>query len=107
MVINGVADHLHMLIGLNPKQSISGLLQQVKGDSAEWVNRVRLTSSRFQWQSGYGAFAVSKADVPCLGAYIENQKEHHRSLSLQTEYNRLLEENNIEFDQQYIFKELA
>jgi putative transposase len=57
LAINNMPDHIHLFIGLNPKQSISELMQLVKGDSSEWINKQGLTAQRFQWQEGYGAFS--------------------------------------------------
>lgn len=61
LAINNMPDHLHMLIGLNPSQSISDLMRLIKGDSSEWINKEKLTLSKFQWQEGYGAFSYSRS----------------------------------------------
>src|ERR1700744_3660504 len=57
LAINNMPDHLHLFAGFNPKQSISELMQFVKGDSAEFINSNHLTARKFQWQEGYGAFS--------------------------------------------------
>ena len=57
LAINGVEDHIHILIGLRPKQSISDLMQDVKGGSSKWINDNKFTLGRFEWQEGYGAFS--------------------------------------------------
>jgi len=56
-------DHLHFFLGLRPAQSISGLLQDIKGDSSKWINKRKLVNGRFSWQDGYGAFSYSKPDL--------------------------------------------
>jgi len=61
LAINNVAEHLHFLIGLNPNQSISDMMRLVKCDSAEWINKEKLTLQKFNWQEGYGAFSNSKS----------------------------------------------
>lgn len=55
--INGVSDHLHLLIGVRPHQSISDLMQDVKGSSSKWINEKKFLNSKFEWQEGYGAFS--------------------------------------------------
>lgn len=59
IAINNMPDHIHMFIGLNPTQSISEVMRIVKGDSAEWINKEKLTLGKFQWQNGYGAFVMA------------------------------------------------
>ena len=57
LVINGMPDHIHVLFGLRPAQSISDLLQDIKGGSSKWINERKLVKGRFSWQEGYGAFS--------------------------------------------------
>src|SRR5205085_131867 len=59
LIINGVEDHLHLLIGFRPHQSLSDLMQDIKGDSSKWINKNNFIKSRFEWQGGYGAFSYS------------------------------------------------
>lgn len=107
LAINNVPDHLHMLVGLNPKQSISDLMRLVKGDSSEWINSNTLTKARFNWQEGYGAFSHSKSQVDAVVKYINNKQEHHRKVSFLEEYKKMLSDFSIEFDEKYIFQALA
>ncbi len=76
--INGVADHIHILFGMRPTQSLSDLMKQVKQDSSKWINKQGLVNGKFSWQSGFGAFSYSKSEVPKIIRYIKNQEEHHR-----------------------------
>lgn len=78
LVINGVEDHVHLLVGVRPAQSISDLMQDVKGGSSKWINDNRLASGRFEWQEGYGAFSYSKSQLPTVIGYIQNQETHHK-----------------------------
>src|ERR1035437_9416402 len=57
MAINNMPDHLHFFVSMSPRQSISEMMQLVKGDSSEWINKKRLTPGKFNWQEGYGAFS--------------------------------------------------
>ena len=64
LAIGGTADHVHILIGMRPSQSISDMMKDVKGCSSRWINENRLSNGWFSWQEGYGAFSYSKEDVP-------------------------------------------
>ena len=68
--INGMPDHIHMLFGMRPVQSISDLMKQVKQDSSKWINQKELVNGRFLWQAGYGAFSYSKSQLPRVIKYI-------------------------------------
>lgn len=102
--INGMPDHVHMLFGMRPVQSLSDLMKQVKQDSSKWINTNRLSKVKFSWQEGYGAFSFSKDQLPRVIRYIQKQEEHHRVKSFREEYLELLKAHDIEFDEQYIFK---
>ncbi len=102
--INGMPDHIHILFGMRPKQSLSDLIKQVKQDSSKWINRKGLINRRFSWQSGFGAFSYSKSEIPKIINYIKNQEEHHKKNTFQEEYLQLLKEFDIEFDERYILK---
>ncbi|HJW30037.1 MAG TPA: IS200/IS605 family transposase [Saprospiraceae bacterium] len=106
LIIENVEDHMHILIGLRPVQSLSALMEKIKTDSSLWINNNKLTPRHFNWQNGYGAFALSKSHVEGCIKYIANQEEHHRKKSFREEYLELLMENDVEFDERYIFKEL-
>lgn len=103
IAINGMPDHLHMLIGFHPTQSISDFMRVVKGESSEWINYKGFTRFRFQWQQGYGAFSYSKDQVDRLYHYIMNQKEHHRRKKFRDEYEDLLKYFDIEFEERFLF----
>lgn len=104
LAINGMPDHVHILVGMRPTQSISDLLQDIKGDSSKWINNNRLVRGKFQWQEGYGAFSYSKSHVPAVIQYIQNQEIHHKKKTFIEEYLEFLEKFEIEYDSRYIFK---
>jgi REP element-mobilizing transposase RayT len=106
LTINSVSDHLHLLVGLHPKQSISEMMRLVKGDSSEFINKEGLTKRKFQWQEGYGAFSNSRSQIDSVIKYILNQKEHHRKKTFREEYIGMLKDYNIDFDEKYIFHDL-
>lgn len=101
--INGMPDHLHILIGLRPTESLSELMKEVKQHSSKWINENRFVAGRFSWQSGYGAFSYSKAQIPSIIKYIQNQEEHHGKTSFLEEYEGLLTDFDIDFQKEYIF----
>ena len=106
LAINTMPDHLHMFVGLNPKQSISDLMRLVKGDSSEFVNKEGFTKRKFYWQDGYGAFSNSRSQIDGVTKYILNQKEHHSKKTFRDEYVDMLKDYAVEYDQQYIFHDL-
>jgi REP element-mobilizing transposase RayT len=102
--INGMPDHIHILFGMRPTQSLSDLIKQVKQDSSKWINKQGLVNGKFSWQSGYGAFSYSKSEVSKVVNYIKNQEEHHKKLLFQDEYLKLLKDFNVDYDARYILK---
>jgi putative transposase len=105
LIINGVADHVHLLIGMRPTQSISDLMKDTKQFSSKWINDNKKTKSRFEWQEGYGAFSIGTSDIDRVAKYISNQEEHHKTTTFKTEYLKLLQDYNVEYEEKYIFKE--
>ena len=105
LAINGMPDHLHIFIGMRPTQSISDLLQDIKGSSSKWINEKKFLKVKFEWQEGYGAFSYSKSHVKNVIDYIQNQENHHKKESFIEEYLKFLEVFEIEYDERYIFKE--
>lgn len=106
LAINGMADHVHILFGMRPKQSLSDLMQDVKGDSSKWINSKGFVRGKFSWQEGYGAFSYSKSQLPAVLRYIGNQKEHHKRKTFLEEYREFLDKFKVEYDQRFIFKEI-
>ncbi len=72
IAINSAEDHLHLFIGLNPKQSISDIMRLVKGDSSEFINKQAFAKTKFNWQEGYGAFSNSRSQINSVIWYIQN-----------------------------------
>ncbi|MDN3678230.1 IS200/IS605 family transposase [Flavobacterium paronense] len=105
LAINGVADHIHILIGMRPTQSISDLLQDVKRSSSKWINEKKFLKVKFEWQEGYGAFSYSKSDLNNVIKYIRNQEQHHAVKTFREEYLEFLKLFEVDYDERYIFKE--
>jgi len=104
LAINGATDHLHVLLGMRPAQSLSDLMQDIKGSSSKWINEKKFIKGKFSWQEGYGGFSYSKSQLPTVVNYIINQKEHHKKKKFIEEYKELLEDFGIQYDERYVFK---
>lgn len=102
--INGMPDHIHMLFGVLPVQSLTDLMKQIKQDSSKWINQQGFVNGRFSWQAGYGAFSYSKSQLPQVIKYIQNQEQHHKRKTFQEEYLEFLDKFDVDYDKQYIFK---
>ena len=107
IIVNGVEDHMHCFFGLRPAVSVSELMKTVKAKSSKYINDHSLTPARFEWQEGYGVFSYSRKDVDEVYKYIQHQEEHHKIQTFREEYLELLKEFKVEYDEQYIFQEMA
>ncbi|MFY7908173.1 MAG: IS200/IS605 family transposase [Emticicia sp.] len=106
LIINGMPDHIHILVGIRPNQSVSELLQDIKGSSSKWINEKGFVKGKFEWQEGFGAFSYGKSQIKDVIKYIEKQKEHHKRRTFREEYLAFLDAFEVEYDEKYIFKEL-
>jgi REP element-mobilizing transposase RayT len=106
LCIGGISDHIHILFGFRPTQSLSDLMQNVKRNSSEWINEEKFVSGKFSWQEGFGAFSYSKSQISRVIKYIENQEEHHKRKKFIEEYKKILNKFEIEYDERYIFKQV-
>ena len=102
--INGMPDHVHILIGLRPAMALADLVQQIKADSTNFINRRKLVHGRFSWQEGYGAFSYGHSQLDTIIRYIQNQEKHHQRRSFKDEYLTLLRKFDIGFEDKYVFK---
>jgi len=89
--VNGYTDHCHCLISLGSDQTISKIIQLIKGESSFWINKNKLCKSRFEWQDEYFAVSVSDSMVNSVRNYIKNQEEHHRRKTFQEEYEEFID----------------
>jgi putative transposase len=74
--INGIEDHIHLLIKLHPSVPLSTMVKELKSYSSGWMKKEG--DPNFKWQEGYGGFSYGKSQLPALMKYIENQKNHHK-----------------------------
>ncbi|MGA7557353.1 MAG: IS200/IS605 family transposase [Terriglobales bacterium] len=101
LIINGTADHVHMLIRIRPVHATAEIARVVKTNSSRWVREK--WNVRFAWQTGYGAFSVSESNVAAVSRYIATQEEHHRKRTFQEEYLAFLKKNNVPYDERYVW----
>ncbi len=106
IAINGVPNHIHLLVGYKPHRLIPELLQDIKGSSSTWINDRRLVKGKFNWQEGYGAFSYSHSHIDRVYRYIMNQESHHRKRTFLDEYFELLQRYEIIYDNRYVPKDI-
>jgi putative transposase len=103
LAVGGIEDHIHLLVSLGRTTSIADFVRNVKTNSSLWVHETFPERSAFGWQSGYGAFSVSKSVIPRVKDYIAMQREHHRRETYQEESLRFLREHDLEYDERYLW----
>ena len=103
IAINGMPDHLHVLVGLKPDIAISDLVKEIKSSSSNFINSKGWVRGRFSWQEGFGAFSYSHSQLGAVARYVENQATHHAERSFKEEYLALLRKFDIAFDTKYLF----
>jgi REP element-mobilizing transposase RayT len=100
LIVNGTADHVHLLVRVRPAQSAAEVVRVVKANSSKWVHA---RCPDFAWQTGYGVFSVSESSVAMVKKYIAGQEEHHRKQSFQQEFFAFLKKNNVVYDERYLW----
>lgn len=104
LAINGMPDHLHIIIGMKPSCCLSDLVREIKKSSNDFINEKKFLKYKFSWQEGYGAFSYSHSALDNVIQYVNNQKEHHRKISFKDEYKEFLEKFEVEFREEYLFE---
>lgn len=103
IAINGMPDHIHILIGMKPSCCLSNLVREIKKSSNAFINEKKFSKFKFEWQEGYGAFSYSHSSLDNVIAYIQNQKEHHKNKSFREEYIDFLKKFEVEYKDEYLF----
>jgi|SRR5579884_1915990 len=101
LAVGGTANHVHALLRLPPRMALAESIRLLKSNSSKWMNEQR---GQFAWQAGYGAFSVSASNLPTVMLYVQNQEAHHKKISFEDEYVRLLKKHGVEFDLKYLFQ---
>lgn len=102
LFINGVEDHVHLLVALPLTILIPDLIVKIKPASSKWFTKTFPEINGFKWQEGYGAFTVGKSNLQSVINYIENQEEHHKTLTYEEELINLLNAQGIPYDKKYL-----
>jgi putative transposase len=99
--INGMPEHVHVLLRSSPVIAISDLVRELKANSSKWARRTH--EPKFSWQRRFGAFTVSESNVDTVRKYIQRQKIHHQKQSFEDEYRELLRLHGIDYDDRYLW----
>jgi REP element-mobilizing transposase RayT len=94
--INGYSEHCHCLISLGADQTMSKVMQLVKGESSFWINKNKLCQTTFAWQDEYFAVSVCESALNRVRNYIKNQEKHHRKHTFEEEYDVFIKENGVD-----------
>ena len=103
VIINGVKDHIHILLVLSKNISLSKIVEEIKRHSSRWIKTKDNYYSKFAWQGGYGAFSVSQSLYNKTKNYIKSQKDHHKKMDFKKEYLLFLKEYDVDFDERYLW----
>lgn len=101
--INGVEDHIHLLIQYGRNISVSKLVSEIKSNSSRWIKAKDVMYQQFSWQQGYGVFSVSRANLEAVKKYVSSQKQHHKTVNFQEEFLSMLNKANVFYDEKYLW----
>ncbi|MFI5131269.1 MAG: IS200/IS605 family transposase [Chitinophagales bacterium] len=104
LAVNGMPDHVHVLVGLKPIMRISDLIRDIKNNSTNFINEKGWLNQKFSWQDGYGAFSYSQSNFGKVIDYIKNQKQRHAKKTFRQEYLSFLKKFDIPFEEKYLFE---
>ncbi len=103
LVVGGVDDHAHVLLSLPATVAVAKAIQIIKGGSSKWIRDTFPQHGDFCWQEGYGAFSIGTSQTERTIAYIQSQKEHHRTKTFQEEFVSFLKRHGIQYDERFIW----
>ncbi len=95
--INAHKNHIHCLISLGVDQSISKVSQLIKGESSFWINKNKITKTKFEWADEYFAVSISESQVEAVRKYIGSQEEHHKKKSYAEEYDEFIKKYGFKY----------
>lgn len=104
IIVNGVADHVHVFVGLKPSMNISDLVRDIKNNSSKFINEQKFLKGKFSWQEGYGTFSYAHSQLDNVYQYILRQEEHHKQKTFKEEYLDFLQKFEIEYNEKYLFE---
>ncbi len=98
-----VSDHIHLLIVHPRVVSPSDLVKEIKTGSSRWLKSKSKDLLKFSWQGGYGLFSISPSHKAAVSDYIAGQAAHHKRVTFQDEFRRLLDKYAISYDERYLW----
>lgn len=104
IIVNGVADHVHVFVGLKPSMNILDLVRDIKNNYSKFINEQKFVKGKFSWQEGYGAFSYAHSQIENGYQYILKQEEHHKKKTFKEEYLDFLQKFEIEYNEKYLFE---
>lgn len=105
LAVNGMPDHLHILLGLRPDMPLATLVRDIKANSSRFINEQNWLPGKFAWQLGYGAFSYSASHLDQVIRYIQNQQQHHATRTFREEYQALLDHFEVQYDPRFTVDE--
>jgi putative transposase len=98
----GMPDHIHLLLKLDNLDRYSEFLRDIKANSSRWIHKNFPALIEFAWQEGYGSYTVSYSALEKAREYIKNQERHHKNMTSEEEYRRLLNLHDVDYDERFI-----
>ena len=105
LAINGMPEHLHLAVDLNPQVSVSEFMKSLKGSSSKWLASHPNFPLFRGWGEGYAAFSYSVAEKDTVCEYIRRQKQHHLGESFENEYREFIIHHGCAIDERYFMKD--
>jgi len=103
IIVGGTEDHVHVLGSLSRTCKAAMMVKELKRGSSVWLKTKSPELCDFAWQNGYGIFSIGYSQIESTRSYIAKQEEHHRKISFQDEFRRLLQRYEIPFDERYVW----
>ena len=101
LIVNGVADHIHILLALPSTVTLAEAMRRIKAKSSHWMRR---KARHFSRQAGYAAFSVSQSNVADVRQYIADQAAHHEKVVFKDEFLSLLKRHELEYEERFLWR---
>ncbi len=104
--INGMPDHLHILVGIHATVALADFVKELKTSTNSWIKNNKDKFPKFKaWGEKYAAFTIRYQEKDIVIEYIKNQREHHKKLKFKDEYRKLIVENGIYIDERFFLSD--
>ena len=101
LIVGGHREHVHLLYRESSSRRPADVIKEMKRQSTIRMKENHYVPEDFRWQTGYGVFSISYWDLEKIQTYIQNQEIHHRKMTWDVEYRKLLERHGVEYDERY------